>query len=514
MKGGAMSLKNSLFSLIAIILLLMTQNAQANFRKALDAYIARDGETMLKEVRDAVDESNDDGIILFLGILKQYPNTWRSMLNEAQQAILFNSLEVATSQSSLQAQYKLALITRKEFKPPPIPTGSNDREPWYEARKQEKLKEYQDENLRLKPIANKGYAPATLQLYSNYAHNPFRHTSDIANALEWLKKAAELGNPQAIYLLGMKYLNVRDNHYGCSSNPVIDVCLPKDEAKGWHLIQKAAKHANEPSILLLDDFALTIGDFYMQGVAEDAPDYEQAYWWYRRIPSTSSYSPVWPKLEVLKRIGKLKLLNPNLDNAWGNASTWQEAVKSKEVISAWQKSPIKLPKLMQQNANKNSRLGPVFSMSTTRWYQPNTSYTGMVLDVYEDGRVNLLFSDPSLNEENDELWIRVEEHQVKAFIDELSNLKLESMPWMWTSCVGCIENRTDFVTLNNRGVPKAMEIVSATFANKEVSNPEVSRFLKVVESYFPVSKLICDVDSGNGKNSCYEIYKKIFNHPK
>jgi hypothetical protein len=503
--------------LICISLLFITQTAHADFRKALDAYMARDGATMLKEVKDAVDKKNGDGIILFLGILKQYPKTWRPMLNEAQQTELFNCVEKAAAQSSLQAQYKLAVIPRKENNPPPIPAGTNkDRESWYEARKQEKLKEYQDEIAKLYPVANKGYAPAALHLYFNYAHHLTKSKADQDNAMKWLKKAAEFGNPIAAYLLGMKYLNIRDNQYGCRTNSHDNLCLPKDEAKGWYWVQQAAKYANEPSVMLLDDLALNLGDLYMQGVAGNKPDYEQAYLWYQRMPSgfTSDTSPVWPKLEKLRKLGQLERLNPALDKAWGNATTWQEAVKSEEVIKSWQKSPNKLPKLMQQSSSKNNKASPVFSMSTVRWYKPNASYAGIVLDVYDDGRVNLLIGDAEFNESNDELWMRIQPHQVKAFVDEVQNLKLENMPWIWPSCVGCVENRTDFVTLNYSGVAKTVEIVSATFANKEISNPEVSGLLKAIEKYYPLSKLICDVDVGDGKSICYEMYKQMLNHAK
>ena len=511
------TLKSHVLIAVSMSLLLITQTAHADFRKALDALQNRDGVTMLKEVKDAVDQKNDDGIILFLSLLKQYPKTWRPMLNEAQQTELFNCLEKAAAQSGLQAQYKIAVIPRKENNPPPIPAGTNkDREPWYEARKQEKLKEYQDEIAKLDPVANKGYAPAALHLYFNYAHHLTKSKADQDNAMQWLKKAAEFGNPIAAYLLGMKYLNIRDNQYGCRTNSHDNLCPPKDEAKGWYWVQEAAKRATEPSIMLLDDLALNIGDLYMQGVAGNKPDYEQAYLWYQRMPSgfTSDTSPVWPKLEKLRKLGQLKRLNPALDKAWGSASTWQEAVKLKAVLNAWQIKSHKLPKLMQQGLNKINQPSPVFSMSTIRWYQPNASYAHVVLDVYEDGHANLLIGDPEFDEKNNELWMKVDTHQVKAFIHEVQNLNLGNKPWIWPSCVGCVENRTDFVSFNYGGVAKTVEIVSATFANKEISNPEVSGLLKTIEKYYPLSKLICDVDAGDGKSICYEMYKKILNHAK
>ena len=47
----------------------MTQTAHADFRKALEAYQNRDGDTLLKEVKDAVDKKNDDGLILFISAM-------------------------------------------------------------------------------------------------------------------------------------------------------------------------------------------------------------------------------------------------------------------------------------------------------------------------------------------------------------------------------------------------------------------------------------------------------------
>ncbi len=52
------------------LLTLSIQPAHADFRKALTAYQNRDGQTMLKEVQDAVDTKNDDGLILFLSVLE------------------------------------------------------------------------------------------------------------------------------------------------------------------------------------------------------------------------------------------------------------------------------------------------------------------------------------------------------------------------------------------------------------------------------------------------------------
>jgi TPR repeat protein len=503
---------NSL-SALAISLLLTAQVAHADFRKALDAFIARDSRTMLKQVHDAVDKKNDDGIILFLGILQAYPKSWRSMLNEGEQAELFAVLEVAVLQTGLQAQYKLAVIPRKESNPPPIPTGTEeDKKPWYEARKQEKIKQYREEVTRLEPVADKGYAPAAIHLYGNYEHYLTKSKEDQDHAIEWLIKAAQLGSVQAAYLLGVKYLNIVDGLFGCTSSghhspPKCQ--LSKDEVQGWYWIREAAKHANAPSMRLspLDDLSLNMGDLYMQGVAGSEPDYEQAYLWYLRMPYgfTIATSPIWEKLEDLKKIGQLKRLNPILDQAWGNATTWQEAVRSQQVIDAFKKSPNKLPSLIQQKTI-NNKPEPVFSMSTVRWFKPNLSYGGIVLDVYADGRVNLLFGDASFNESNDELLIRVKPSQIRKFIDEFNKLNFieNYIPGYCES--GCLESLNSFIIAKERLIK--LEHVSFE-RSPGLSNPYMKQVFRVVEKYYPLLKLTCDADVGEGKRACYQIYEEI-----
>jgi hypothetical protein len=54
---------------ISFGLLLVSPAAHADFRKAVDAYIARDGATMLAEVKDAADKKNNEGLMLFMSAM-------------------------------------------------------------------------------------------------------------------------------------------------------------------------------------------------------------------------------------------------------------------------------------------------------------------------------------------------------------------------------------------------------------------------------------------------------------
>ncbi len=505
--------KKLLLIFFALINLIANNIAHADFRKALDAYIARDGDTMLKEVKDAVEKKNDDGIILFLGILKQYSKTWRPTLTEQQLTELFNYLEKATTKSSLQSEYQLAIIPRKDYLSLPI--------------NPEAIKETQYEIERLEPIANKSYAPAALHLYSSYIelYNRVRNKHATAEdggkayvdkATKWLLKAAELGNAQAMFMVGMKYLNIEDNIYGCYSYEPL-YCFAKDEKIGWHWMQEAAMRANEHNITMWD-FAYHMGNLYMQGVAGNKPDYKQAYLWYQQTSNGIGFDmpSIWPKLEELKKLGQLKLLNPALDKAWGNAPSWQDAIKIEEVIRAKDKEYNKLPRLMQQKTLNSSAPLPVFSMSTIRFYQPNLNEGSYRLDIYKDGRANLLITRDSLNGmENNELWLKIESAIVKAFIEDLQTLNFENKYWQPPCESGCLERLDSIVTLNTKYGRKITVLKNTAFkSDAKLSNVDLIKLYKVVGKYFPLFQLQCDADVGEGKSICLKIYQDIISTSK
>lgn len=124
-----------LFAITSASLLLTPALSYADFRKALTAYQNRDGQTMLKEVQDAVDKKNDDGLILFLSVLEldsllasdqkilssyeeqiqEYSTknaanrmpVWKTILSDVDTVHLLSLLEIATVRSSLESQYRL-----------------------------------------------------------------------------------------------------------------------------------------------------------------------------------------------------------------------------------------------------------------------------------------------------------------------------------------------------------------------------------------------------------------------
>ncbi len=379
--------------LACFALVLTSQTAYADFRKALTAYQNRDGQTMLKEVQEAVDTKNDDGLILFLSILKQF-NSWRPLLNGMEQNKLFDLLEKSAANSSLQAQYRLAVIPRTESTPQPKSTDSSEAFAiWQGVRRREEPKELEEEIARLESVANKGYAPAAYQLYvsnaqqydllryqelSSKQHNALALDAAIIaskeNALKWLTIAAESGNTRAAFFLGMKYINAAEGFY-CGT----PLCPPKDEALGWHWMQRAAKQVGEDD-LLQGSFAYEMANLYKHGVAGNKPNMEQAYLWY--LLSYNKY-------------------NFN-DNSKIAAKALQEFGKTDAEIRKAQKT-ARLPTLYLASRNENNAKSPIFSYTEI----PQINNPIQNLEVYANGEVRLLISDVQTfadAQNNSETW--------------------------------------------------------------------------------------------------------------
>lgn len=127
-----MKLKTNFGFIFSVSLLIVSQTANADFRKAFDAYIARDGETMLKEVKDAVDKKNNDGLILFLNAIKidestswkmsfndsyrekidrpKILTTFETILNETQQKEIKSLINEAAQNSTVDVQFRIQYI--------------------------------------------------------------------------------------------------------------------------------------------------------------------------------------------------------------------------------------------------------------------------------------------------------------------------------------------------------------------------------------------------------------------
>ena len=212
----------------------------------------------------------------------------------------------------------------------------------------------------------------------------------------------------------------------------------------------------------------------------------------------------------------MKSLNSALDKAWGDAPSWQDAMKIEKAILAKEKKSNKLPRLMQQKILKNNPQLPVFSMSTIRWYQPHLSHGSYMLEVYKDGRANLLITRFALNDmENNELWLKIAPALVEAFIGELQTLNFESKYRQPPCESGCVETLDSIVTLNTKYGNKITVLKNTAFkSDAKLSNTDLIELYKIVEKYFPLSQLQCDADIGESRSICYQIYQEILKPTK
>lgn len=495
--------KSSMITALTVSFLLITQTAHADFRKALDAYQKRDGATMLKEVKDAVDKKNDDGIILFVGILKQYPKIWQSTLDSSQQAELFSNLEKITSHSSLQSQYRLAVISRTNDYPKPNSLEAS----------QEELALIH----RLEPVASKGYAPAAMALYSAYAFpiaNSDKQPEKIINknpekAMNWLIKAAESGSTQGAFVLGMKLLNITDNKYGCNDwKPSVLICPSKDEAKGWLWMQQAAMQANERNIML-GDFAYEMGGLYRQGVAGNKPDYEQAYLWYvfgiDKVShiSTSGYGSsdalnykINQKIAEMQKMGELEIANQQLDNVWTNT-----AERSRILASENQR---RTPRLFGQK-DKKIKDKPVFSK-----YEANGA--GKIVDVYADGRINFTHDQFPTDVENSETYQKVKSKKVKEFLNKMTDMGFYNVPLTnyesFSDEVG-LSSVYLLTTRNNKTLRNIFRYNSGTYYDAILDRP-LANYLALAEKYFPTAKLNCNLSPNDLlQKKCLKFYDEL-----
>jgi hypothetical protein len=451
------TLRQAAIASLGFAALLITSNAQADLRKAIEAFQTQDGSTMLVEVREAVERKNDDGVILFLSLLKGYPQSWRSVLSPTEQDELFTLLEKLIEESSLQAQYRLAIIPRGHASP---------RYKSPEAQQAEQALIH-----RLEAVADKGYAYAALHLYSILSNKE----RDWDIAVKWLKVAAEGGNPEAAFFMGMKYLNVFDGYWGCFTRKP-HRCLPKDEELGWQWMKMASRNATHKNIPL-GDFGYEMGKLYEGGVTNQSPDEKQAYLWFRvafnGLFKNRSRNEVASELKEIKKSGLLETLDPELNAIW----------ETNDGLAILQNPPKKLPSLLETMRN-NLDESIVFSYISLNRQEP-----AVVLDVYKNGKVNLLSSDYWLDlGNNPETWKKVTQQTVDSFLQELKKLDISSdlrsvdhLPFLCED--GCPQFTAFLISFLED------DSYLTSFITGQ-SDPRVIQLLALIEKYFSVQEYL------------------------
>lgn len=429
--------KSYLLFIASISFLLITQTAHADFRKALDAYMARDGEAILKEVKDAVEKKNDDGIILFLSVLEldnkltnsrmfifsgeyeaseQITNAvkqqktvlapWQSMLSPKQADELNMLLEKATKQSSLESQYRLLSLQHAEGYT--IWSGNS----------QEQLIS------GLKELGEQGYL------------NVYPYLVDIEKSepkkLPVYKKGVELGQTKLVLL------NATDHLLGNKSREIA-----RNEKKGLQLL--ALGLSKPDAEFYYADIANKVSEFYLNKGTKQAQ--QQAYLWSLVALTTSRTGLVPSSLIELKRAGILKQIAPELDVQWTSNI---KALKLQNKVAqdadeyalatdfSWLPTQLKdikhfeQPELIAKYQKIDLQKQPVLSFHHfyyDKFYIIETApVRNYLIDIYADGRVNFSLGSRLNPTQNIETLTKITHEEVQNLVTKVHGFGIENVP--------------------------------------------------------------------------------------
>jgi TPR repeat protein len=496
-----MNIKSSFISALAVSLMLTTLTAHADFRKALDAYQKRDGATMLKEVKDAVESSNDDGLLLFLNALQidektsketslhdthqekidrsKMNSTFETILSESQQQEIKSLLNDVAKGSTADVQFRL------HFMPKFTQTrGVNNR------------------LIELENIAKKGSFSAAVELAQYYSYSSNVDYSR-EKAEDWFIKAAELNDPEYSFALAMRYLNYSTpnwaSHEQCTAPDIKAVCFDKDEVKGFYWLERAAK-SNDMNPRLLRRFAYEMGNIQLTNFKTKKPDSHQAYLWYLlgiKSPQPANIGPedsvFIAALSKMYISGELKRVAPELD------AIWKDTEKRDEFL--YVKNITELPNFVSKARKENLEQKPIFSYE----YNDSLHY---YIDIYADGKVSLQLNNAAPESNRDVYW-QVPPKKVQKFLKKIKQYDIEN--WHLNNpikkendslCEGgasyCPTN--DYIIRLYQGVHDRTIYFGDVRSSPQIDSKKFEHIAKVfalVEDYFPTQKLRCGL--GNSK---------------
>ena len=477
--------------LICISLLFITQTAHADFRKALDAYMARDGATMLKEVKDAVGKKNDDGLMLLLmatnmdavtsdydETTKQSKSTLRAILSHPKWDEMRELLVQATNNSTVDAQYYL--LTKSVFKSDLY-------------KKQLGLKVTD-----VSALTNQQYIKAKQNVTDVYT----KRGSKLAMLNDTIENKAAAGEPLSQLSLGLKYLNYGKDvdygaHYGCGYLSKLPICQTKDEVKGNDWLKRAAKSYDLNGFGDFDLLPSQMCEFLRNTANGDQAKLKQAYLWAlfgmnERAGTSKSKSC----LVDMHDTGVLKLVAPQIDAAWGGDWKAFNALVYKEKLN-------ELPDLIVQN--KSEMANETLPVLTYHFEQ-------VMLDVFKNGSVFIGLTDSYPNE----LFKNVSPSTVKAFLSELEKTGF----YQWTTAESFSGVCPDFdscstidMHITARDGTKTQRLFfsvqdkkSVILSGKFFNTKRMAILKTLVDKYFPTQHLRCELgNSKKYKQSCLEF---------
>ena len=481
-----MNIKSALIAALSISLLFITQTAHADFRKALDAYQARDGATLLKEVKDAVDKRNDDGLILFLNataldsltsdyneVTYESKSTLRAILIKNQWDKLRKLLLKATDKNA-NAQYYLVAHSqfRKDFLYQRYPNENPSQST--SANKKKNI------TVPLRKFTDIELSKQSQKVNDDYVARGSRMAILLNSTLT---NKAEVGDPISQLSLGLKYLNVgkdivSGSYYGCSYLSKESICQVKDEAKGYYWLKRATKTYVTGNYDSFSLFANETCKALYTNSNDEIGKLKQAYLWAIMGINEHPLSGVSGCLDELKHSGLLKLVAPQVDEAWEDPEKLNALIYQNELLEL----PVWIKEINNELAREEL---PLFQ------YQ-FSSFPVHSLEVYSDGRV--LYG--SIYGFEKGLLTRVSPKAVQKFLAELDKLGFYQWGVNTSDDLVC-DKSSPYVSMqiNVRNLASysrkyfgVCNFDSST-AKTKVAAKRISMVYALVEKYFPTVNL-------------------------
>jgi TPR repeat protein len=491
--------KSNLLFALGLSLLLITQTAHADFRKALDAYIARDGASMLAEVKDAVDKKNDDGLMLLLITVRiegfqstrKYfyynddnakPSTLKTILTATQRQQMYDLLIEATNNST--AAERQALSAYYFF---------DDKDTLNRLNKIQSQNSI-DKGDNLQPIY-KMRIP-NLEAYIIDDKKEWNPKIDWVKYQNDLMQSAKAGNPQA-------QLDLAHTYFGdsvCARHQAL-TCIERDEAKGINWLKAAIKTFEKNGRASFRyPYKTSVCEFFTQAGYKftEAHSREKLLWCLieRSYPSPQN---------LIYQMGgdtKLKASVPEI------FAVRMDMEKVASVVATGNLLPDMMKETRAELLNEDM---PVFS------YYVNDNLTYKI-EIYSDGRVMIGFDEwpiPLWMDESKALLMKVPPQAINNFLSDLKKIGFDNMPIFGKSfdgCspLGCAGGRTFEFTLANNKIFKRIYRTdldqNVDFLNQDSAfNKEIAPIVVLVEKYFPTKKLRCEIgNSVNYKQACLE----------
>ena len=503
-------LKSRCLLAICMSLMLITQTAHADFRKALEAYQKRDGDTLLKEVKDAVDKKNDDGLMLFLmatnmdaatsdydETTKQSKSTLRAILPPPKWDEMRELLVKATNNSTVDVQYYLNvksqfgrdLMLKKLQTQQSNTSNLNFTNQQWNAIYASTDAEY----------AERDSYEAIQKMYflSQHSEIGVKNEEYWKKYDYWLTKYATAGDPLAQLMLGLKYMNYKWD-YGCDNPTKEPICQTKDETKGNAWLKRAVKSfeiSGHDNSSILPGAMCDLTHINANG---DKAQLKQAYLWclygFSQRESGESYS-------ALKRMyedGTLKIVAPDVYSEWGTG-WWGNNPKMQALL--YRKDLKELPNLLIEVRKE------LIKENTSTFAARFPSYE---LKVYEDGRVMVVFGDGH-SVYQDKL-MTMPPKRVKSFLLDLKKAGFyewaPSNPLPGGYCDNFCPTPQNF-QFTLRANAKTKRVSYVAYVEHLLREPvnvkakQIAKITRLVEKYFPTQSLRCGLgNSYSLKRTC------------